>query len=482
MAPNSIKEQIMEDIAGFEYSPREYVNYAYDWGGEQLPECTGPKKWQDEILQDIENHYAVPENRYVPLLISVASGHSIGKSALISWVADWATSTSTDCRGIVTANTDGQLRTKTWPEITKWRNLSINKDWFDTTATAVISADKEHIKHWRFDATPWSKQNTEAFAGLHNKYKRIFIIFDEASAIDDKIWEVTDGILTDGDTEIIWIAFGNPTRREGRFFDCFHKNKHRWIHYQIDSRTVEGINHEFINKLVEDYGEDSDIVKVRVRGIFPSASIDQLISRELIDKCFNYTATDYEWAAKVFGVDLARSGKNHNTVAIRQARKVFPLEKWQGMDGMFTASKIAELYQREKPDAIFIDDGGLGGPIVDRLKQLVPKEKVFPVCFGSPARQSKRYFNKRAEMWCTLEQAMKEGIDLPDDSDLGVDLESVPYFFDGKSRIQLPKKEDLDHSPDDGDGLSLTYAEPVIKDAPKEVQRRPRPKRGSWRG
>jgi hypothetical protein len=69
----------------------------------------------------------------------------------------------------------------------------------------------------RADAIPWSEENTEAFAGLHNKGRR----FDEASAISDKIWEVSEGALTDEDTEIVWLAFGNPTRNPGRFRDCF---------------------------------------------------------------------------------------------------------------------------------------------------------------------------------------------------------------------------------------------------------------------
>lgn len=129
-----------------------------------------------------------------------------------------------------------------------------------------VQQRSSHDKRWRADAIPWSEHNTEAFAGLHNERKRIIVVFDEASNIADLVWEVAEGALTDEDTEIIWVAFGNPTRNTGRFRECFRKYKHRWKCAQIDSRTVEGTNKQQLQKWVDDYGEDSDFVKVRVRG------------------------------------------------------------------------------------------------------------------------------------------------------------------------------------------------------------------------
>jgi hypothetical protein len=99
---------------------------------------------------------------------------------------------------------------------------------------------------WRADAIPWSER-TEAFQGLHNEGKRVILIFDEASAIDDKVWEVAEGAFTDKNTEKLWLAFGNPTRPSGRFMECIQgKYKHRWKHFQIDSRNVEGISKDQI--------------------------------------------------------------------------------------------------------------------------------------------------------------------------------------------------------------------------------------------
>ena len=258
--------------------PHKWALAAYDWGHGELAHHNGPRQWQKDVLCDIRDHLSNPETRYHPLRVAVASGHGIGKSAEIGMIVNWALSTCVDCKVLVTANTDTQLRTKTSPEVGKWQRLSITKDWLSIQSTSITARDSDREKTWRADLVPWSEHNTEAFQGLHNEGKRIVLIFDEASAIADKVWEVAEGALTDENTEIIWIAFGNPTRNTGRFRECFRRFKHRWITRQIDSRAVEGTNAAEMQKWAEDYGEDSDFFKVRVRGLFPAMSFRQFIS------------------------------------------------------------------------------------------------------------------------------------------------------------------------------------------------------------
>ena len=267
----SAESELIADIGKFCRDPLSFVKYAYPWGESGALETeTGPWQWQRDVLTDISVHLNGP-NCFMPLLLAVASGHGIGKSALISWITNWGMSTCEDCKIIVTAGTGKQLDTKTWPEITKWFKLAINAHWWDCKAESICVKDKNHERSWRTDAITWSEHNTEPFAGAHNRGKRIIIIYDEASGIADKIWEVTSGALTDEDTEIIWIAFGNPTQNTGRFRECFGKFKTRWVRRQIDSRNVPGTNKELFRQWVEDYGEDSDYVRVRVRGEFPES-------------------------------------------------------------------------------------------------------------------------------------------------------------------------------------------------------------------
>ncbi len=267
-------------LGEYAHDPVGFVYAAFPWGEGEL-EGQAPQEWQLELLEDIKNglkdiNTVIREVR--------ASGNGIGKSALNAWLILWAIGTFEDTKGVVTANTDTQLRTKTWAELAKWYRLFIGNPLFEYTATSIYSSDPKHEKTWRIDAIPWSEQNPEAFAGLHNQGRRILIIFDEASAIADVIWETVEGATTDKDTEIIWRAFGNPTRPSGRFFDCFNKFRNFWNHRQIDSRTVRISNKQQLNEWVDAWGLESDFVKVHVLGEFPSAAANQLISRVLVDE------------------------------------------------------------------------------------------------------------------------------------------------------------------------------------------------------
>jgi hypothetical protein len=371
------------------------------------------------------------------------------------------------------------LRTKTWPEVVKWHNLSINRDWFTCTATSIYSSDPATEKTWRIDALPWSEHTTESFAGLHNKGYRILFIFDEASAIPDAIWEVTQGALKDADTEMIWCVFGNPTRNTGRFRECFGKLKHRWRTWQIDSRMVEGVSQIEIKKDVEDHGEDSDYIRVRVRGVFPRAGVVQFISSELADAA---AATKRKPSFNhldpvIVGVDVARYGQDQSVIAIRKGRdaRSFPWKRFRGLDTMQLAAQIIicldELEKAGAPaDAIFIDEGGVGGGVIDRMRQL--GYRVIGVNNQSPPDQNPEgelVRNKGAECWSKMRRwlgSVDDGGAIPWDAPGLVDeLTAREYWIDDKSRIVLESKEDMAKrgvgSPDEADALALTFAHNV---------------------
>jgi hypothetical protein len=174
----------------------------------------------------------------MPVLKSIASGHGCGKTALHSWIGWWALSTCPHTKVRTTANTATQLKSTSVPEAAKWAALALNKDWFRADGMQIVAADPRYRLTWRWDFVTWSPTNTEAFAGLHNKGRRVVMLFDEASGIPPKVWAPAEGILTDEATEIIWLVTGNPTQPEGRFFECFGKERARWHGVQIDSRRA----------------------------------------------------------------------------------------------------------------------------------------------------------------------------------------------------------------------------------------------------
>jgi len=452
-----------KDVAKYAKNPLDFARYVYPWKRGPLAATVGPRKWQERILSDIRDHLQNPVTRYQPCQIAVASGHGIGKSALIAMVTAWAMSTCEDARCTITANTETQMRTKTWPEIDKWFRLLINDSWFQINAESITVRDKGHERKWRADRVAWSVNNTEAFAGLHNVGKRILIVFDEASSIDDKIYEVTEGALTDENTEIIWLCFGNPTRNDGRFRMCFGALAHRWKTYQIDSRTVEGINVEKLNQYVADYGEDHDFVRVRVKGEFPRASSNQLISSETVAYCRKYKAEGYQTLPKILACDVARFGADRTVIGWRQGRKLVITDILRGIDTMQTAMRISQRIEEERPDAWVVDGDGLGAGVVDNLRFRGYGDGLHEFRGGMPAHDSIRFYNRRAEVWSEMNDWLKAGAEIPDSPDLEADLTGPMYAISNKGQITLEKKEDLKErrpelgSPDLADMVAMTF-------------------------
>lgn len=462
-------DELIEALGALTHDPLAFVYFAYPWGepGTPLENMEGPDEWQIQILKDIGEQLKKGKDLQTAIQEAVASGHGIGKSALISWLIHFAISTHENTRGVVTANTEGQLRTKTWPELSKWHNMFIAKDLFTYTATAIFCSDKDYEKTWRIDAIPWSKNSPESFAGLHNQGNRILVLFDEASAIDDVIWEVTEGALTDANTEIIWCAFGNPTRNSGRFRECFRKYRKFWNTYQIDSRTVKISNKAKIEEWLEAYGEDSDFFKVRVRGVFPSASDLQFISTEIADKAQKqvYKPGQFEHLPVIIGVDPAWTGSDSLEIVMRQGYYMKSLASIpKNDDDWRMAQLIAQFEDEYKADAVFIDMG-YGTGIYSIGKQLGRKWRLIE--FGGKSNDPV-YLNMRAYMWGQMKEWLREGGSIPpNDQALYDDIVGPEAIIDKNGRIQLESKKDMKDrglpSPNKGDALALTFAARVVK-------------------
>jgi len=454
-----VEARIATDVARFVNDPYGYVMYAFDWGHGELAGYE-PDDWQREILQSIGDRFA--DDPEAVIQEARASGHGIGKSACVAWIILWAMSTRPHLAGVITANTQSQLKSKTWRELSVWHKRAINGHWFQWTATRFFN--KNHPDTWGVDAIPWTEHNSEAFAGLHSRY--VLVIFDEASAIADKIWEVTEGAMTT--PRAMWFAFGNPTRNTGRFRECFGKYKHRWGTQQIDSRDCAMTNKSKIQEWLEDHGEDSDFFRVRVRGEFPRFGTNQLISSEdVFDARVGEVALDEHVHFRiVIGVDVARFGQDETVICIRQGRKVLDMRTYRGLNNIQVGARVVEAYRDYGASAAILIDGvGLGAGVVDYLQ--TAGYPAIEVNAGAKANDDKRYYNKRAEMWHQMAKWLERGADIPDDSILCDQLVALEYEYDLKERIKLERKEDLKDrlpqlgSPDRAEALALTFAENI---------------------
>lgn len=464
MLDERTKERIAHVAVRCKHSPEGWAERAWNWGVGDL-EGKSLRTWQRDLFRDIGAHLQNPETRYQPLRVAVASGHGIGKSACMSMLANWAMSCHAGARVVVTANTESQLRTKTSPEFGKWFRSSLTAELFDIETLKITQNDKKFGGNWRLDFLPWSETAPEAFAGLHNEGRLVMVMMDEGSAIADIIWEVIEGAMTDENTILIWVVFGNPTRNTGRFRECWRKHRSAWkIRKQIDSRTVEGTNKKALQEWADLYGEDSDFFKVRVKGQFPSASSRQYISSTLVDAAYgkHLRSDQYDFAPVILTCDPAWTGDDELVIGLRQGLFFDVLEIIRDNDNDVRIAQLLASYEAQyNASAVFIDAGyGTGiksaGDVMGRNWQLVWFAEK-PINPG--------YLNKRAEMWGLAKEWLRQGGSIPEDSVLYEDLigpETLPRL-DGK--IALESKEDMKkkglQSPNRADALALSFAYPV---------------------
>ncbi len=410
-----------------------------------------PDTWQVEALN------AVRDNKRV----AGASGHGIGKTAFVAWIIHWFMATRPNPQVVVTANTKNQLDSKTWRELAKWNQKALNGHWFEVKATRMELRDSPET--WFASAIPWTEHNSESFAGTHEEH--VLIVFDEASAIADVIWDVVEGAMTTAGAR--WVALGNPTRNTGRFRECWGRFRHRWHTMQVDSRTAKMADQTQIDEWIADYGEDSDFVRVRVKGEFPKSSSAQLISTAWVDDAVKYRAVGFEKLPLILGVDVARFGDDQTVICARRGRKVYPLSKFREQDTMQVAGHVAAAIKALKPTLVNIDIGAMGAGVVDRLRE--QGFDVRGVNFGSEPTDKVKYANKRAEMWGETANWLKEGGEIPDDYELKQDLIGPEYSYTSSQQLLLEKKESMKRrglsSPDCADALALTFAAPVTATA-----------------
>jgi len=463
-------KMLAEDLAKYYDDPYGYVMWAFPWRreGTTLEKFSGPRPWQKEFLvtlgMQIKARHFDGVNPVSPILMARASGHGIGKSALTAWLIKFILDTRPNSKGVVTANTSDQLRTKTWGELAKWHNMSVTKSLFEYKNSrgnmSLYNIDSPET--WRCDALTCREENSESFAGLHAATATPFFIFDEASAIPEKIHEVAQGGLTDG--EPMWFQFGNPTRNTGFFRRIFSQMKRRWLSGHIDSRDVEGTNKEVFRTWIEDYGIDSDFVRVRVTGQFPRAAVCQFIPNDIVEAAMgkHLPPSLYDFAPKILGVDVAWYGDDRSVIWYRQGLMSKRLWSMREVDSITTAGIVGQYEDELQTDATFVD-AGVGTGVIDQLRRL--GRNPIPVWFGGKPLIPK-YHNKRAEMWGEMKDWLELGSAIPKEQSILDDLTGPEYHMTLLGKIQLERKEDMKKrglsSPDDGDGLALTFGGPVI--------------------
>ena len=296
-----------------------------------------PDKWQEEALQAIGTQ---PR-------ISVRSGHGVGKTAFEAWCVSWFLFTRPFPKIPCTAPTQQQLFDILWPEISKWLKRSpLLDELFEWQKTKVVM--KEMPERWFATARTASKP--ENMAGFHEEH--LLFICDEASGIDDSIYETIEGALTTTDAKL--ILCGNPTKNSGIFKRSFFEDRELYWTKKVSCFDAARVADEYSQRLIKQYGMDSDVVRVRVLGEFPKAEPDGLIPLELVEAAMMRDAdmeADPETMLEV-GADIARFGDDETIIV-----PSFSDIRLKNEDEMFLINSYRELSEERKDKVrTFVDD------------------------------------------------------------------------------------------------------------------------------
>lgn len=483
------EEQLEADIGGYYEDPLGFVLYAFPWGtpGTIVESFDGPLDWQRDFLiqwgEEIKKRDFDGTRSVMPINMSTVSGHGIGKSALVAMCVWFIMSTRPHCKGVVTANTAPQLETKTWAEVAKWHKMLINAHWFKVTTGrgAMKAIHIHHAESWRTDGLAWSEHRADAFAGQHAVTSTSFYIFDEASSIPEKIFDTARGGLTDG--EPMQFLFGNGTKNSGFFYNSQNRLKHRFICRNIDSRSVKITNKEYLQSIIDDYGEDSDTAKIRVRGMFPSKSMNQVVPSFLVEQARKRTFQPNPLASKVLGVDVARFGDDNSVLYLRQGRdaRSIPPKKFEKLSTTEFSIEVLKFCAMHAPEHIFVDGGGVGGAVVDNLRDL-GLANVYEIDFGSKSMKPDEFRNMGTECWLTMAEWFQGDVAIWDNDDFEEELTAREYGFIGETKKFIEPKQEMKKrgmkSPDTADALALTFAYPLPSLTAAAILERVRAERG----
>ena len=466
------------------YDPLKFVLGAYPWGksGSPLSNKVGPRTWQERLFGDLGDHLKRNKNSEKlgvskrVFKAAISSGRGIGKSAEIGMGSDWFLNCVVGGTGIITSNTEDQLRSRTMPEIKKWFTLSRGSFLWDQSVLSIVPkkwyadllSDKGQLNidpsYYYIRGQTWSAEKPDSFAGAHSHHG-IFLVMDESSGIIEKIYNVSEGFFTELTDFRIWFSFGNNRRVTGPFARIFMPGGGTdWNKRRIDSRTVEDVDLKLFESMVARYGEDSDMVRVEARGLPPRGTLSSFISPGDVEEAAKRTVVVDSMAPLIMGIDIARGGSDATVIVFRRGRSCSEIGPffWRGdetADSMEVVRKIGQLITKYDPDGVYVDGVGPGGPIVDALKR--NRYKVSEV-WGSWASRDRRYGNLRICLWEDMREWLKTG-SIPDEQELKEEFCLVESKTMGQTeKLILESKDDIrkknnGRSPDFCDALSYTF-------------------------
>jgi phage terminase large subunit len=432
-----------------------------------------PDAWQDDALRMLGG----PVSPKRKLCMKACTGP--GKSAVLAWIG-WHRLTcfalpGEHPKGAALSITADNLKDNLWSELAKWQGRSpFLMGFFKWTKEKIYAV--QHPETWFLSARSFAKDADadaigRALSGLHSQFP--FVLLDETGDMPTAVGKAALQIFTGNPVDAAIIQAGNPTSSDGLLYESCNTGASSWSIITItadpdDPKRTPRVAIEHAREMIDTYGRDNPWVMATILGLFPPAGFRSLLGIEDVRAAMSrhYREADYQAAARILGVDVAREGDDASVIRRRQGVVAFPLERGDIMrnaSGIDGAGRVSMIWQDWEADACFVDNtGGFGGSWLDQL-QAIGRAPI-GIHFAGRAN-SPRFFNKRAEMWWLMAEWVKAGGALPpNEPELIAELTTPTYSFKGDAILIEPKEEikkRLGRSPDRADALALTFAQPV---------------------
>lgn len=372
----------------------------------------------------------------------------------------WFLLTRTDVKVPIAAGSQDQLRDTIWPEIRKWHKrlpAALAEQIEVTSERVVVRAAPEQAFAVARTA---SRDRPEALQGFHAQ--NLLFLVDEASGIDDIVFEIAQGALSTPGA--MAVLAGNPTRASGFFYDTHHALRDRWSTMRVSSEDVDRAKGH-IEDIAAKYGRDSNQYRVRVLGEFPTADDEAVIPLDLVEAAIDRDVTPLEYMP-VWGLDVARFGDDRTALAKRQANRLLePITTWRNLDLMQTVGRLQREYEETpldfRPHEILIDSIGMGSGVLDRAREIGLPARGINV--AESASVEDRYVRLRDELWFKgREWFASKTVSILRDEALIAELTTPLFTYLSSGKLLVESKADMkkrgQRSPDIADAFLLTMA------------------------
>lgn len=421
---------------------------------------------QIEILESVRDH------KYT----AVKSAHSTGKSHIASRaIAHWVETHPLDEVFIVsTAPSAPQVKAILWRYLKSVQRAKGLRGYITEAEVPEWKIDGRLVGWGRKPADLMNAEEAgTAFQGIHAKY--VLVILDEAGGIPEWLWNAVDSLVTSRTNRV--LAIGNPDDPASHFEKVCRPgsgwNLIKISAFDTPAFTGEKCPDHVLDVLVDQtwvaeraaaWGVDSPLYISKVLAEFPESSDDNLIPvgwiRNAVDRDFSgEMIADLGKAS----MDIARGGRDESTLAWWRGGVFRILRHARGIGDTMKLVAWAQNFHYEHPATpIIMDADGLGGPVVDRAREL--RLPVTPFYAGRRAFKPRKFVNRRSEQWWAVRQLFEAGLmDIDEeDEELQSQLASIRWSEDSAGRTAVGTKKEMKArglpSPDRADTLMMATA------------------------